>query len=227
MSFIGRGACALFLLVLSLSAQAQLVIESGVGLTQFGKAIDGRWYQSPFPHTLEMRSVSSSIGIKYRAPTEKFDNLFIRAGYEYQGKASSSAEATASDENYANCTTGKETCWPMSHWYGTGDVSGVYLTLVPERMVNGTGFFAEAGVYLYRPKWEVNIPDWIGSREDEPHLVHVAHNPKWQVAPMLGFGVRRGAWAIAYTIKRISADGDDYPAIYDKATHNLSIRFTF
>ena len=210
-------------------AFGQMVPEVGIGVTQFGRAIDGRWVQAPFPHTTDMRSGSSSVGFRWATGRQigPFDNLYLRAGYEYQGRASSTAEATASDENYAACAAGREPCWPMSHWIGRGDVQGLYVSLLPERMVDGIGLHLELGAYLYRPRWEVTIPDWIGSPDDTPHLVHVVHTPKWQVSPTLGFGLRRGAWALAYTIRRISADGDDYPAIYDKACHNISLRWTF
>lgn len=210
------------------AAQAQIAPEVSIGVTQYGKAIDGRWYQAPFPHTLDLRSASAAVGLRYETGRQvgPFDSLAIRAGYEYTGKASSDAEATASDANYAACSAGREPCWPMSHWHGRGDVQGFYLTLQPG-MRDGVGFFVEAGVYLYRPRWSVDIPDWIGTPDDKPHLVHVTHSPKWQVSPVLGFGLRRGAWAIAYTIRRISADGDDYPAIFDKGANSLFLSYEF
>lgn len=211
-------------LVLACPGLALAGVEVGVGVSHFSHQPDGFWYQKEAgPYDLTLNSPSVSLGWRQAI----HPNWAVRIGYEYLGQVKSSAVATASDLNYEAFRQGKEPLWRLSHWYGKGDVQGVYFTLQPQRTFGDYTLYGELGGYAYKPTWQVTIPDWIGTATDTPHLLVATHNPRWQYHVFWGYGVSRGPWALAYTGRKITASGDEFPAVYTSTTNNLSLRYSF
>lgn len=220
----------LILAALLLSPLCAAEVELGTGLTRFGSAPNGTWYQEEFDHKLQLDSPSLSVGVRYKLADNLvvIDRINLRAGYEYLGRVKSSALATASDEDYATCRYDTSTCWPLSHWYGVGDVQGLYVTLQPEIDIGGGyALFAEAGVSLYRSAWQVDIPDWRPTREGPEQSITAVHKTRWERTSVVGVGVRHGAWSLAYTQRNARATGDEFPAAYEGTAHNVSLRYAF
>ncbi len=195
------GAVALMLAVgLAMSAHAETVVS--VGVTQFHAAPNGIWYQEAFDHKLNMTSPSFQI---------EYKNGPYSIGYLHAGRVSSYAKATASDANYdlqTNTCVGK--CWPMSTWYGKGDVQGISLMYTKQY----GNVFIEGGVLISRPTWTMTIPDWRGCETCEPRYLQVVHNPKLIPLPMFGIGYKFGDYKIKYKLIPTNATGDDWPAVY-------------
>lgn len=204
-------------------------VELGTGLTHFTRAENGIWYQEGFPYRLQMDSPSLSVGVRHKIADNLviIDRINLRGGYEFLGRVKSTAVATASDEDYATCSHDTSTCWPTSHWYGVGDVQGLYLTLQPEIDIGDYSLFAEAGVSFYRSSWRVDIPDWRPTREGPERYLTATHQTRWERTNILGVGIRRGAWSLAYTQRKARATGDEFPAVYEGKARNISIRFAF
>lgn len=217
----------IFLTLLSISAFAE--VEIGVGVTHFQHADNGTWWQEEFAHDLTMNSPSFSIGIKNKLKENVlgFERVNYRVGYEYLGRAKSYALASASDEDYWGCRYHTETCWPLSHWYGVGDVQGLYATVQPEIDMGKYSIFFEGGISAYYSRWKVDIPDWRPTREGPVISITAQHKAIWQYTYIVGLGVRSGPWSVAYTVRRAEALGDEFPAIYSHQAHNLSLRYSF
>lgn len=219
--------CFALIALPSLADRPQL--ELGLGITHATHQDNMTWWQEEFPHKLRMNSPSVSVGLKQVVAENVlgFERAYGRVGYEYLGRFSSSALATASDEDYGACRYHTETCWPLSHWYGVGTVQGLYATLQPEIDMQGYSIFFEGGMSLYRSSWRVSIPDWRPTREGPVQSLTATHATRWEATYILGLGVRSGALSAAYTVRRAEATGDLFPAIYRGTAKNLSLRYSF
>ena len=189
-----------------------LELEIGVGVSQHDKPPNGLWYQEEFDHKINNTSPTFNIGVKHKNWT---------LGYKYLGKFSSTALASASDENYLNWQQGTEEIWPLSTFNGKGKVDGIYLNY---RHYVGN-FFVVGGVWYHRVKWKVSIPDWIPSREAEPLLLEVSENVKG-VKFTYGLGYTRKRWSISYEIWDVKT-GSTFPATFGGDTQNLNISYAF
>ncbi len=225
-----RAMIVVLLALLALPALADRPqIEIGLGVTHATHQDNMTWWQEEFPHSLRMNSPSASVGIKWPLATSVlgFERMYGRLGYEYLGKFRSTALATASDQDYGACRYALETCWPLSHWHGVGAVQGLYATVQPEIDMGGYSIFFEGGVSAYWSTWKVDIPDWRPTREGPVQSLTATHKARWQTTYILGLGVRRNAWSLAYTLRRAEATGDLFPAIYHDKAHNVSMRYLF
>jgi hypothetical protein len=209
------------LLVFCSVAQANdwTILAGGSKFTPHG---DGVWYQEPFEHKFDL--VSPSLGLRY-------DSEVWTAGYMYLGRVTSNAKAVALDgkvpgDGGYNSTTkscnGK--CWPLSTWRGRGDVQGIFLgmkkSVIPSWVV-------EAGVYLYHPTWETNIPDWRGCRDCEPANLTVRHHAYWQPGPYVGvrWGPHDSRLSLNLFAAQTATRGDEWCSLYTGVTYNLSVGY--
>lgn len=160
--------------------------EVGVGMSYFEKQEDGNWYQEPFPYDLDMTSISGSIGAVFKIS----ERDFVRLGFNYLGKVQSEAIATASDENYAECKHDTSKCWPLSHWYGKGHTKQFYLTYDRYYRLLGVVVVVEGGVVMNKVDWQVEVPDWLPTRDATPIPIVAKHKAIWQPSGTLGVGVQ-------------------------------------
>lgn len=197
--------------------------EGWFGMSQFGHQPDGIWYQNSLAHSLHMTSPTAGFGVTGNVA----DWVRWRAGYAYLGRVTSSAEATASDEDYATKRCNGKVCWPLSHWYGSGNVQGLYATLNPEHQVGSIKIIGEAGLWLYRPTWTMTIPDWRRCQDCRPEYLQVQHKPRWQPGLTLGIGLRYARTTLMLSRYTAEASGDEWPAVYHGGCTVLSIRQEF
>lgn len=93
------------------------------GVSKFQVHDDGVWYQEAFPYNFKL--TPPSVGLRY-------DSDGWTVGYMNLGKVTSYAKAVALDGRYPgdggyNSATKScnGECWPLSTWYGKGDVQGI------------------------------------------------------------------------------------------------------
>jgi hypothetical protein len=178
--------------------------ETSLGVTDFMYAHDGStWYQDPFPHTLRTVSPSLQFGV-----TDKFGPVRLHTGYEYLGKVSSDAiAATGADFDF--------TC-PTAHWHGKGSAQGFYGNGEYEVETHGYTFGAGFGIFVYRPTWTENIPDFTYCGKTPRVNMTVTHNAKWQQTPTLSLSAAPGSNALVLTyLHHVTAENDSVPALYD------------
>jgi hypothetical protein len=141
------------------------------------------------------------------------------------GNVTSSAEAVANDANYDSvkheCIG---TCWPTSHWYGSGNVQGIFGTRVHSY---GPWSF-EYGIYLYRPSWSVHIPDYVW-KLDQPRVdITVNNSPHLQITPMLGVRYAiNNKWSMNFMTVHTQSEKSEFSSLYMRQTYNISIGYTF
>ena len=194
------------------------------GVSQFTPHGDGVWYQEAFPHKLHM--TSPSLGLRY-------DGDGWTAGYMHIGRVTSDALAVAldgriaGDGGYYSATKGcNGPCWPLSTWRGKGEVQGLFLGLTrpisPEWTVEG-------GLYLYRPTWRIDVPDWIGCRDCKPAPLTVEHDTRWQPGPYIGVRWKPKASPLSLNLSvwQTATRGDEWCSLYTGATYNLSVGYSW
>jgi hypothetical protein len=197
-----------FSLVLPLQAGA-VDIELGTGFGTYRQQHDGVWYQSEWPHTLELNTNPLSIGI-----SGERNGIRYRAEFLALGSAYSNSVATSDAKNgkyYA--LTCSDQC-DLYKYTGRGSVSGVVLSASRPVPVMGVPFYAEAGAYVYVPVWKMTVSP---TNENQTFTAEVAHESNLLVGPMLGFGVRHSGVDVGIRYLYVEATGDDYPAIYTSA----------
>lgn len=170
-------------------------LQIALGASHFTTGPDGVWYQSEFAHTIHTESATAAIGLSG-------DNW--RAGYQYLGRVTSTALASASDSDHN---------WPLSHFDGHGYVDGLYAAWVPR--------WIEIGAYAYRARWQEHIPDWRHCADCAPVDLTVTHRPTWDITPYVG--VHYGPVAITYR-HDIRARSDAWPAVYSGPVWTAELR---
>jgi hypothetical protein len=215
----------LFLVLLCFQASAG-EWTSLTGISKFTPHGDGVWYQKAFPY--ELRMSSPSMGLRY--DTTGPLGLKYGAGFMRLGSVKTSAEAVAldgvapDDGGYNPATKAcNGTCWPTSHWYGSGQVQGVFGAV-------GKSFgpwTIETGLYLYRPTWTMDIPDMVWCRQCERVALRVGDAGKWNIGPMVGLRYRIDKWSLNLSAWHTTTRGTDYPSIYHNMTTNLSVGYSF
>lgn len=216
------------------SASSIADFDIGLGYSRYGHQPNGIWYQDGFPHKLKLEAPSLSIGARGWI-AEKWG---WRAGYIHLGRAEVNAQVQASDAVYnpASPTRCNGPCWPLSKLHGVGSVHGLYATVNPHFQLGGVTWMAEAGLFLYKPYWVVDIPVWYTNPDPAsgPDSARFARRPGWQPGIVLGIGFR---FADRFTLmfNRYTASakaGDDpndttrYPAVY-RGCSVLSLRYDF
>ena len=198
-------------------------LEIGTGLTKFGRSDNGTWWQAGNPHSLDLTSQSFKIGI-----TQERGRWRSHVGLEFLGQHSSWCYAT-SDHAYF---TGGD--YPFSNYYGKGHVTGLYLTQGPQYRAGGLEWHPHAGLYAYRAKWTVYIPDWVPCTEgpdgpnckpDTPRVFGVRSKNEILITPLVGLSVGRGNWFVDASVR--TARGGQLPTITKGPTWNIGITYRY
>lgn len=212
------------LLALFVTAQAFAGVTLLLGESQFKDHGDGVWYQEIYPYELHLKS--GSVGLRY--DVKLTDQTSYSLGYMNLGKVSSSAIAVGvdapGDGGYdpvtRSCVGG---CIPTSHWFGSGEVQGLYGSYVQ----HFGAWAVEAGLYLYRPTWTVSVPDWRGCRDCAPIPIETPNTAHWQVGPMLGLRYSINQWSLNLSTWHTQTEATDYSSLYHNQTWNLSMGYSF
>lgn len=218
-----------FALMTAHAANAQPKIEVGVGVSQFTTREDGLWYQEGFSHKLDMRSPSISIGLTGDVNSW----LSWRASYVYLGNARSSADAVPDATDYPNGVGGYNAstkscngaCGPMRKFVGRGNLQGVYFTLEPHVTWNGWRFGIEAGPFLYRATWNVDIYNTDGAPQWAAYEA-MSYKPRIELGMVAGASVSRGHYSVAYQWFHAPTKWNPVPAIWNNV-HMITLRYSF
>lgn len=205
-------------------------LEFGVGESFFQTQGDGTWYQSHFPHELDLNFPAIEVGLT--GPVVQYEHWGVdwHLSYAYLGRVSVNAEATPSDQNYSRTSpTGcNGQCWPLARYVGNGNLNGVYFSLAPHYDIGPWKLAVEAGPFVYRPTWRETVYNWVSSPEADPQTLHVRNNPAWRVGAMVGASVSYGRFSVAYQYffdKSPITSSDPYPPVW-KGTHVLMVQYT-
>ena len=209
-------------LLLSTSAQAWDG-EIGIGISKFTSQPDGIWYQSPFAHQINLTSPSASIGITGMI----FDDLRFHIGYKYLGQVTSKALAVGNDAIYNQYGAQANKHMALSTWLGKGQVNMLYATIAPEWKRGNWTIYTETGVTLYKPTWDMRIPDWVGTPNTQPTPLTVKANSYPVLGGTIGLGVKYKATDIVLQVFDMHMLKADFPAIYCNHTTSLTLRHTF
>lgn len=212
---------ALLMLFCSQCFAGEIMLD--LGATHFSQAGNGIWYQEGFPYDLHM--TSPSVALKYYTDKSE-DGWQFGAGYDYIGKATSSALAVGEDWNYnANSPTHcNGACLPLSHWYGSGEVDGVFIAA----RKNIDSWIIEGGVMATRPTWHEVVPDFVGCYGCAPQFGQETHDNKIMYDPFLSVGYRiTGNVAFLLSAIPTHAKGDAVPGIYKGYSPTAALEFSF
>lgn len=190
--------------------------EISIGGSYFEPSEPGIWWQPDYPRTLRM--ASPSIGLGAIGATRA---LVLRAGIEWLGCVSSSAQAIPSDHPLPGDV------WPIAHWYGRGCATDIYLTAS-----NKGAWFVEGGVVAGWRSWTMEVPDWRAPREVAPECapncpvqpIRVDHRNRIQWGLVGGAGYRQADWSIALTVRDGRSLGDGWPSVANGLVFNLALR---
>lgn len=213
---------SVFVFASSIAAAGE--ITASIGVTHFNSQHNGIWYQKGLPHTLKL--TSASYGLEWMSGSQS-DTWQYGVAYNYVGKAKSHAMATPSDANYdnkANKCIGE--CWPLAKFNTEGVVEG--LSLVARR--NYGNWFAEGGVMLSKAINEVVVDDWYCCLDQATTgrlRLNVRHNSKIIPLPQASIGYRYESLTVKFNIFPTSATGDDWQAVFNLASPNLSVGYSF
>lgn len=194
------------------------------GLTLLGGAAryetrgDGFWYQEAFPHQLGM--TAPSVGIRYDfTPVKRGYGLSL--GYKKIGLARTEADAQSQDANYdpASPTGCASTCWPASHFSGSGGISGLVLI--------GVKYFdpwaIEVGAWRYRPTWNVHVQPYYWNPDAPPVSLDVSTDQSLRWGGVLGLRYTIKQWSV--NLMYLGAIGDGYTGV--KSAIDFSVGYSF
>ena len=198
---------AILLMLLPVVAGA-VDIELGTGTAHFKKNQDGLWYQEGFPYSEDLKTTPLSIGLSH-----KFGNYRALIEYLDLGQVFMSALATH-DYLYApgqpgNCVGD---C-PLYRFVGNGNVKGFVLSAARDVSIFNIPFYVEGGIYTYKSTWREIVLDSTTGTE----LIKINHEPRQEITPMLGFGIRYSGLDIGVRWFQLESSGDASPALYNRA----------
>lgn len=196
-------------------ALALMCLQIGLGVSHANPQDCGIWYMCgrQYPHALSLNSPSVSVGGESRN---------WRVGYEYSGRFGSEARAIATiDPTLIPCAP---RCYPLSTWHGSGKVEGVYVQYV----VHSGPWSAEAGPWVYRTTWEVDIPDYTNYATCSGTHTYLSttncnvSTDKTSLGAMFGVGYG----PVVLSVRSAEDRGPDRSVIKQLVT-NLSFRWRF
>ncbi len=190
--------------------------EIDLGVSHFSLGPNGVWYQQGHPYSAQLTVPSAGLGVR----SDGKPGLGWRAGYLFLGRVTSTAQASASDDDYNSGAN----AWPTSTYNGSGAVQGGYAGLLYRFMIGNVPLELEGGAYGYLATWQVNVPDWRRCQTCSPESVTVTHKQEFKVTPYVGIAL--GPAALMY-FHNVSADGDQFPAIYAGDVVQLQFRVCF
>lgn len=198
-------------------------LEVGIGSTNYGAQGDGTWYQQGMPHVLNLKSYGFSAGFTGELYSHGPWGVDWHVNYVNLGHLSSSCDCTPMDENYDTKThhlVPNPTNVPNATFVGNGNAQGVSFTLEPWVKLQGWRFGMEAGLFPYRPAWDMDVYNWQVNLNVAPQTLHVGTPHAWQLGQVVGVSVGRGNWKVALKHYWLPTkfDNDHSPAIWKGAT---------
>lgn len=214
---------AYLLLLAPLTAHA-VSFEAGIGSANYGGTTDGLWYQQGLPHVLNTKTYGFSGGLTGELYSSGSWGIDWHVDYVNLGHVSSSCDCTPVDANYSLQTKSliQQPGYnaPLAKFVGNGSAQGVALTIEPWFKYQGYRFGLEAGLFPYRPAWDVSVYNWQIDPNTPPQTLHVSTPRALQLGKVIGVSVGRGNFTLALKHYFLPTKYDDahLPAIWKGAT---------
>lgn len=171
---------AVMLLCLAVPAQAW-DFELGIGGTHYKKDHNGRWWVEGYPYIEEIKDEAISVGISHKVGNYRYRAEFLNLG-EFRMLA-----LAPTDDVYSPISNSTKDV-PIYRFVGRGNVAGVALTVSKEMKLFGSDLYVEAGPYIFKPTWQVDLYN----EETDEWIRNFTTDGKLNVGPLIGVGVRYG-----------------------------------
>ncbi|MFO0521522.1 MAG: hypothetical protein ACK515_14055 [bacterium] len=196
-----------------------LALTIEVGATHYAIQPDGIWRQkNTAPYTIRRNPPTISVGVQAGR---------WNIGYTHLGRIESDALAAVSDNFYpkGRCVAYCEPQY-LGRYRGSGYVHGIHA-----RREWGSDWIIEAGLFAYKPKWQVQVNDWwpadAGGTPDMRQDFIVRADNEWAVTPTLGFGYRIGKLAAIVRVYGMVDNGGAYNSLYQGQTVTATASYRF
>lgn len=221
----GYKSTLLFCVFLSANSHA---LDIEIGQSKYIKIGDGVWYQEPFEHDLDMKSLA--FGIYLRRPIAHW--IDWRIGYFDLGTVKTDAMATPEDANYDfNSHQCKDPCLPLSRFKGTGGIKGISVTTLPTYRSGNFSAFLELGITYYHTSWDVSIthsPEYISGTSE--WICDMCAVDKWNTGYRYGVGIGYQDISISYSVfdnlDTRGIDTNNGVPVFN-AAHTITLRYSF
>lgn len=222
-----KATIAALLTLASVAAHADSIsdyvhLELGAGVSHYDKMPDNTWYQQGMQHSLGLSAPVLMGGLTGPIYTRESWGVDWHVDYVSLGHVSSQCECTPDDANYDTQTHHLRPVIhdvPNANFVGNGNVQGVALMLEPYFRYRGFRIGAQAGLFPYRPNWDVSIYNWQGDTNVAPQTLHASTPHGVQIGKVVGVSVSRGNFGISYQHYILPTRYDDAhsPAIWKGA----------
>lgn len=232
MSYSKSTALAAAIIAFASTARAEsfFQFEAGVGAAAYQHGPDGLWVQEGFQHKLNLTAPAIEAGFTGDLIHRPAWGIAWHLDYAWLGTIHTQSMATPSDANYNLKTKScNGPCWPLANYMGAGHDQGFMFTLEPHYDHAGLRFGIEAGPYLHRSTWTVDVAEWCATPDAAPIDVHVRNTPRWKLGGVFGASVSRGNFTLAYEYFMNStpvSDSEPYPPIW-RGTHVLMVKYRY
>jgi len=198
-------------------------LELGAGVSRYATQGDNTWYQQGMQHNLGLSAPVLMAGFTGPLYTRESWGIDWHVDYVSLGHASSQCECTPVDENYSTQTHSLINPMPVkvpnANFVGNGNAQGVALTVEPYVNYRGWRLGVEAGLFPYRPDWDVTVYNWSNASGMPTSTIHANTPHAWQLGKVIGLSVGRGPLSVAYQhyVLPTKYDADHSPAIWSGA----------
>jgi hypothetical protein len=221
---------AALIAVVACSNAHAIDFEAGIGASVYRDRGDGFWVQEAFPHKMELAAPSFTLGVTGDLIQRGRFGLAFHADWAWLGMVHTQSYATPSDENYnikeKRCNG---PCWPMANFVGSGHDQGFLFTLEPFYERNGWRFAVEAGPYIHKSTWSVNVYNWRPTEDAAPSAISVRNEDRWAVGRVVGASVSHKNFTLSYqhfTNQDRTLDRDTYAAVWS-STRMVTLKYKF
>lgn len=169
-------------------------IEIGTGTTHYKHGHNGVWYQEAYPHEFDLNAVPMSLGVVFQGERNLYRMEFLSLGSMFNKSL-----ATWDHEYYPGTTAA-----PFANFDGRGSVSGVILSAVRPFNVWGLPLYGEAGLFVFRHKWNISMHDMKGNL-----LTEFQREPEINYSPVVGVGIRGNGIDVGIRYLYLDAPGGE------------------
>lgn len=212
------------------NAESFFQIEAGIGGSAYRDSGDGLWIQEGFEHKLQLTAPAFEVGFTGDILQRPSWGVSWHADWVWLGTIHTQSMATPSDANYNTKTKScNGPCWPLANYMGAGHDQGLIFTIEPHYDTGGWRFGVEAGPYIHRSTWSVDVTGWCATQDAAPINLHVTNTPKWKVGAVIGASVSRKNFTLAYQYfwnRTPVSPSEPYPPIW-RGTHLLVAKYKF
>lgn len=196
--------------------------ELGAGFSRYHAQGDNVWVQYGSQHDLGLSAPVLMAGFTGPLYARESWGVDWHVDYVSLGHVSSQCECTPIDANY-NTQTHSLVAHPVpvpnANFVGNGNAQGVALTVEPYIRLRKWRIGIDAGLFPYRPDWDVTAYHWADTESMTPITVRADTPHGWQLGKVIGVSIGRGPFSVAYQhyVLPTRFDSTHSPAIWKGA----------